>query len=123
MNTSRKKYRRSLQVHGLVRLVLLGVVAAVVAGAFVITKNRQHSLANGKSALEAEILSLDKQIDTLDLRIAAMIDREAIARRLADFGDQLVKIERAETVITGGQDDGRAQFASYRIPQRGREEF
>jgi hypothetical protein len=121
MNKSRKIYRRSLQVRGLIRLVLLGAVVAVVAGTFVVVKNRQHSLANQKSQLETEIASIDKQIETLDLRIAAMIDRDAIAARLPDMGDGLVKIEHAERVISGGR--GEDQFASYRRPRTVREEF
>lgn len=121
MNTSRKKYRRSLQVHGLIRLVLLGAISAVVAGAFVVVKNRQHALANGKGALEAEIGSIHKQIETLDLRIAKMIGRKAIAARMGDMAMGLVSIERTEKLIPG-RDEGE-QFASYRHPPSVPEEF
>ena len=104
---------------GLIRLVLLGAIAAVVAGAFVVVKNRQHALANAKGALEGEIASIHKQIETLDLRIAAMIGRDALTERLGDLGSYgLVKIERAETVISGGQDG--EQFASYHLPRAAR---
>jgi hypothetical protein len=122
MNTSRKKYRRSLQVSGIVRLVLLGAIAAVGAGAFVVVKNRQHSLASERSAIESEIVSCQKQIETLDLRIAAIIDRPAIASRLKEMGGAgLVVIESVEKVISGGEQG--EQFASYRRPRAAREEF
>ena len=111
MNTSRKKYRRSLQVNGLIRLVLLGVIAAVAGGAFVMVKNRQHALANAKGQIENEIFALNKEIETLDLRIAAMIDRDAISSRISDFDGQLVKIERAVKVKCGGANE--EQYASY----------
>ena len=123
MNKSRKIYRRSLQVSGIARLVVLGIIASVVAGTFVNVKNRQHTLANKKGEIESEITSINKQIETLDLRIAAMIDRDAIASRLRDSASSngLVKIERAEKVISGG--DQREQFASYRRPEDVRDEF
>ncbi|MFT4549880.1 MAG: putative TIM-barrel enzyme [Pseudoalteromonas tetraodonis] len=121
MNKSRKIYRRSLQVSGIVRLVMLGVIASIVAGAFVVVKNRQYALANERGAIEGEIASIDKQIETLDLRIAAMIDRDALAARLHDSGNELVKIEHAEKVIMGG--DGGEQFASYRRSRSVRDEF
>ena len=105
----------------LVRLILLGAVVAIVAGAFVVVKNRQHSLANQKSDLEGEISSIGKQIETLELRIAAMIDRDAIAARLGDMSTGLVKIERAERVLSDGEQG--EQFASYRRHRTSRDEF
>ena len=110
-------------MHGLIRLVLLGAISAVVAGAFVIVKNRQHALANEKGALNAEIGSIDRAIKTLDLRIAAMIDRDAIAARLGNMGGGLVKIERAERILIAGAQPGE-QFASYDDRSRSeRDEF
>ena len=106
---------------GLIRLVLLGAVSAVVGGAFVVVKNRQHSLANEKASIEGEIVAINKRIETLDLRIAAMVDRDAIAARLDDLGGELVKIERAERVMASGQ--VLEQFASYRRPRSERDEF
>ena len=123
MNKSRKIYRRSLQVSGIARLVALGIIASVVAGAFVNVKNRQHTLANKKGEIESEIISINKQIETLDLRIAAMIDRDAIAARLRDTAlcNGLVKIECAEKVVCGGEQGER--FASYRRPNPDSDEF
>lgn len=114
MNTSRMKYRRSLQVGGLIRLVLVGVIGAGVGGAFVVVKNRQHSLANAKAAMEAEIDQFHKQIDTLDLRIMAMVDRRVLAERLAGdmAGRGLIDIENAEQLSLAGQ--GGEQYASYK---------
>jgi len=108
-------------VDGLVRLIVLGVITAAIGGAFVVLKNRQHALANEKGSLEGQIGSIYKQIESLDLRIAAMIGRDAIAARLAEMGNGLVKIECAEKLISGG-DEG-AQFASYSRLQPAREEF
>ena len=121
MNTSRKTYRRTLQVRSLALLVMLGIVAAIVGGAFVVVKNRQHSLAKQRGVIESEIASITKQIETLDLRIAAMIDRDAIAARIQDLNVNLVKIERAEKVISGGEAEER--FAAYRRPRSADEEF
>ena len=112
MNKSRKIYRRSLQVSGIARVVVLGIIGSMVAGAFVIVKNRQHALANGKGAIESEIVAITKHIETLDLRIAAMIDRDAIAARLGVMGNGFVKIERVEKVILGAPASER--FVSYR---------
>ncbi len=108
------KYRRSLQVGGLIRLVLVGVIGAGVGGAFVVVKNRQHSLANAKAAMEAEIDQFHKQIDTLDLRIMAMVDRRVLAERLAGdmAGRGLIDIENAEQLSLAGQ--GGEQYASYK---------
>ena len=113
MNTSRKKYRRSLQVHGLVRLVLLGAISALVGGAFVIVKNRQHALANEKGALNAEIVSIDRAIKTLEMRITALVDSDAIAAQLPTMGEGLVAIDRVEKIfLIAGAEPG-AQFASH----------
>jgi len=101
-------------VGGLIRLVLVGVIGAGVGGAFVVVKNRQHSLANEKAAMEAEIEQFHKQIDTLGLRIMAMVDRKVLEERLAGdmAGRGLIDIEQTEQVSLAGQ--GGEQYASYK---------
>ncbi len=110
MNTSRKKYRRSLKVNGIVRLVLFAIAVAFVACAFVVVKNRQHTVANERRQMLEVIEGYEKQADTLELRIAAMLDRQAIAARLEIMGHSLVKIDHAETV-NGSEPE--TQLASY----------
>ena len=121
MNTSRKKYRRSLKVNGIIRLVLFGAVVAIVASAFVVVKNRQHRLANERRAMLNEISTFEKEADTIELRIAAMIDRQAIAARLGVVGHSLVKIERTESVLSDQEPE--TQLASYPTTRRVPQEF
>ena len=96
----------------MIRLVLLGGIAAGVAGAFVIVKNRQHGMANAKGGMECEIVQLHKQIETLDLDIEEMIGREVLKRLVAagKCGSGLVVIREPETVRSGRQEG--EQFVS-----------
>lgn len=123
MNTSRKKYRRSLQVSGIIRLVLLGAISAGVAGGFVVVKNRQHGLANSKVGMESEIVQLHKKLETVEIRIAGMIDRKVLEERIGKdmAGRGLVDIESTETVRAGGQPD--EQYASYRATREAADNF
>ncbi|MGI9240884.1 MAG: hypothetical protein ACR2RV_08785 [Verrucomicrobiales bacterium] len=123
MNTSRLKYRRSLQVSGLIRLALLGAITAAVGGAFVVIKNRQHGLANAKGQMEGEIEQFNKQIDTLEMRILAMIDHKVLQGLLDSEleGCGLVAIESPELISL---DSPRAeQYALYREPRGEEKEF
>jgi len=121
MNTSRRKYRRSLKVNGIIRLVLFATVVAFVACAFVVVKNRQHTLANERRGMLNEIATYEKQADTIELRIAAMMDRKAISARLSMMGHSLVKIRHVEKVEIDGE--GETQFASYPTTRRVEQEF
>jgi len=110
-------------VSGLIRLAVLGAITAAVAGAFVVVKNRQHSLANAKGVMEGEIEQFHKQIETLELRIMAMIDHKVLQRRLDGEMDGcgLVAIESPELISL---DPPRAeQYALYQEPRGEEEEF
>lgn len=95
-NRNRKRYQRQLDVGSLLSLLTIGAVAAAVACGFVGIKNARVERSDRKCSLEAEIRTLEKDVETLNQRIASGYDRRLLEGVLRDFGSALVPIESSE---------------------------
>lgn len=95
-NRNRKRYQRRLDVGSLVALLLLGAVGAAVACGFVGIKNAHVKRSDERRSLEDQIRVLEKEVETIDLRIASSHDRRSLQLALTDLRSELVPIESSE---------------------------
>jgi hypothetical protein len=95
-NRNRKRYQRRLDVGSLVALLLLGAVGATVACGFVGIKNAHVKRSDERRSLVDQIRVLEKEVETIDLRIASSHDRRALQLALTDLRSELVPIESSE---------------------------
>jgi hypothetical protein len=93
MARKRNRYRNSLGVSALVRCIAIVVVLGITGSSYVYIKNQHVAKSDRKRALESEIVELGREIETIELRYAAMMDRVAIQRKLDFTGSSLQKIE------------------------------
>lgn len=77
----------------LVRWISAVVVLGITGSSYVYIKNQYVAKSDRKKALEVEITELGRQIETIELRYASMMDRVAIQRKLDFTGSSLEKIE------------------------------
>ena len=96
MRKNRKRYQRRLDVLSLVSLLIFGAVSAAVACGFVGIKNGHVERSDAKRALIDEIRTLEKEVKTVELRIARTYERRALAGALRSLGSELVPIETSE---------------------------
>ncbi len=99
MTRNRKRYTRSLPLSGLIRIGMFGVLATGLGCGFVHVKNQHVAKGDQKRELERGIVKLEKEIDTIKLRIAEVTDRDAIRIRLHVMGSDLVQIDGHRRVI------------------------
>ncbi len=96
-NRNHKRYQRRLDVGSLLSLLALGVIVTTVACGFVGgIKNARVERGDRRCSLEAEIRVLEKDVATLDQRIASGYDRRLLEGALRDLGSALVPIESSE---------------------------
>lgn len=103
MAKNRKRYQRSLNIGVIVSVLFFGVVAASVACGFVFIKNAHVKRANVKRHLEDEIRGLQKEVETIGLRVSRAHDRQSLANRLGQMESALVPIQASE-MLTGMPD-------------------
>ena len=96
MKKNRKRYQRRLDVLSLVALLVFGAVVAGVACGFVGIKNGHVDHSDLRRNLEDEIRVLEKEVETVELRIARGWDRRSLDSALARLGSDLVPIESSE---------------------------
>lgn len=82
-------------------LVIVCVVGGVLGCGFVHVRTRGVTNGDLKRGLEREIVSLEKEIDTLELRVAQATDRETLMMRLHMEGSELVQIENQYRTLRG----------------------
>lgn len=93
MRRRRNRYRNSLEVSTLVRWILVVLVLGGLASSFVYIKNQHIARGNLKKIIEVEIAQLEREIETIELRYATMMDRVVIHRKLQFTGSGLRKID------------------------------
>ena len=92
MVRKRNRYKNSLGVFGLIRWVLVVTIFGITGSSYVYIKNQHVVKSDLKKALEEELETLDREIETAELRSASMMDRVAIQRKLDFTGSSLRKI-------------------------------
>ncbi len=98
---NRKRYTRNPGLRSILLVLVVGIVATSLGCGFVHMRTRRVTNGDQKRALEREIVSLQKDVDTLELRIAQATDRDALKMRLRMDGSDLVQIENQYRVIRG----------------------
>ena len=96
MAKNRKRYQRRLDVGSIISLFSLAVVVAVVACGFVGIKNAHIERSDLRRTLEEKIVTMEKEVDTIDLRIAVLCDRRVLTASLLRYGSKLVPIMSSE---------------------------
>ena len=99
MARNRKRYQRRLDIGSIISLFSLAVVFAVVACGFVGIKNAHVERSDQRQTLEEKISIMEKEVDTIDLRIASLCDRRVLAASLHKYGSKLVPIETSEELL------------------------
>ena len=96
MAKNRKRYQRRLDVGSIISVFSIVVVVAVVACGFVGIKNAHVERSDLRRTLEEKIATMEKEVDTIDLRIAELCDRRELAANLIKYGSKLVPIITSE---------------------------
>ena len=96
MVKNQKRYQRRLDVGSILSLLLLAAVVAVVACGFVVIKNAHVERGDVRRTLEKKIALMEKEVDSIDLRISALCDRRVLANSLRKHESKLVPIIRSE---------------------------
>ncbi|MFV1994002.1 MAG: hypothetical protein ACC661_01100 [Verrucomicrobiales bacterium] len=77
----------------MIRWVLVVLVLGASASSYVYIKNQHVARGNQKKAIEVDIARLEREIETIELRYASMMDRVVIHRKLQFTGSGLRKID------------------------------
>lgn len=75
------------------RWILVVVVLGITGSSYVYIKNQHVAKSDRKKALEEEINQVEREIETIELRYASMMDRVAVQRKLEFTGSSLRKID------------------------------
>jgi len=106
-----KRYTRGVGVRAMLLVLFTGLIATSLGCGFVHMRIRRVTTGDQKRGLEREIASLEREIDTLELRFAQATDREALMMRLRLEGSELVQIENQYRTLRG--------VATERVAARG----
>jgi hypothetical protein len=101
MKKNRKRYTRNLELRTILLVLVFGIIGTSLGCGFVHLRTSRVTNGDQKRALEREILSLGKEIDTLALHVAQATDREALLMRLHMEGSELVQIENQYRTLRG----------------------
>lgn len=95
----RNRYRNPLRTQGMSLMVFLFLAVSMVGICFVHIRNQHVKKGDEIRAMEQEIARMDKEIEMHELRIAGLMDREDIERRLEWLGSDLAKVPRHGMVV------------------------
>ncbi len=101
MKKNRKRYTRNLGVRTIFLVLVFGIIGTALGCGFVHLRTSRVTNGDQKRMLEREIVSLQKEIDTLELHVAQATDREALLMRLHMEGSELVQIENQFQTLSG----------------------
>ncbi|MCB1076202.1 MAG: hypothetical protein KDM64_00115 [Verrucomicrobiae bacterium] len=99
------RYRNPLKTPMLTRIVFLCVTAGLIGAAFCIVRNRHVKKGDEIHAAEREIVRLDKEIEMWELRVAGLLDRSDMTRRLAWMKSDLGDIRASKVLMVSPQDE------------------
>ncbi|MFK5921973.1 MAG: hypothetical protein QM496_07325 [Verrucomicrobiota bacterium] len=92
------QYQNSLQIASMVRWVFLLAVFGALGASFVYIRNRHVAKGDEIQNYENVIRNKDREIELLELRIAALMDRNELARELYRHDSELREIESNQVV-------------------------
>ena len=104
MRTRAKRNQHRMEMAGLVRWVLLAATVGTIGASFVLVRNRHVSEGDLILAYEGEIRNLDREIEMLELRVDAQMNRDEIAGNLVRHGSGLKPVN-ASRVLTVRPDE------------------
>jgi hypothetical protein len=104
MRAHAKKSRHQMEMAGLVRWVLLAATVGAIGASFVLVRNRHVSEGDVILAFEEEIFNLDREIEMLELRVDAQMNRDQIAGGLARHGSLLKPLDAARVLTLRPED-------------------
>lgn len=103
----KNRYRNRVSGLALSRLILCGTLLLATGAGFVLVRNQHVIVGNEIRAIEDRIVSLDREIEMWELRIAGVRDRQELSRRLRWVQSDLGDIESSR-LIELRQDGGGA---------------
>lgn len=92
------QYQNSLQLASMVRWVFLLAVFGALGASFVYIRNLHVAKGDEIRAHEYVIRDMDREIEMLELRIAGLMDRNELARRLYHHDSDLREIESTQVI-------------------------
>ena len=98
MKRKKNAYRNSLKTGSLVFWVLLASMVGVVGASYVHVKNRHVAKGDEIREFEREIQELDQEVEMIELRIAGLLDRSELSRRLSQADSALKKIDQTAVI-------------------------
>jgi len=94
----RNRYRNPVRMKAVIRMVLVCLLLGVVGGVFVFLRNLHVKTGDKIHSTELAIAELDHEIQLWELRIAAAMDRNELARQLKWVGSELRPIDPARVL-------------------------
>ncbi len=92
----------------MVRWVFLLIVFGALGASFVYIRNRHVAKGDEIRAHEYVIHDMDQEIEMLELRIAALMDRNELARQLYHHDSELREIESTQVITMRVGEVGRS---------------
>lgn len=92
------QYQNSLHFASMVRWVFLLAVFGALGASFVYIRNRHVAKGDEIRGHEYVIHDMDREIEMLELRIAALMDRNELARQLYLQDSDLREIESTQVI-------------------------
>lgn len=89
----RNRYRNPLKTPGLFRVLFICLALGGIGACFVTIRNRHVTKGNEITQREREIEQLEREIEMWELRIAGVMDRAELSRRLRWKGSDLRDID------------------------------
>lgn len=93
MRRNRNLDRRPLRTPGVIRTASLLLIAGMIGAAFGLIRNQHVRKGDEIRLAEASIAECEKEIEMWELRIAGMLDRSDLSRRLKWCGSDLKEID------------------------------
>ena len=111
----RNRYKNRIRSIVICRLVFGALLLLGVGAGFVLMRNEHVMNGHELRELEQEIVELDREIELWELRIAAVRDRQELARRLRWVQSDLIEIDPAHVIELNEKDNpGGPVAASHR---------
>lgn len=104
----KNRYRNSLKTPILVRIAFYFMVLCVFSGSYVLLKNRQVIKGDRIHAAENAVTDLDKEIELWQVRVAGLMDRGELGRRLKWAGSELREVDPSQVLVLRPGEEIRA---------------
>ncbi|MEM9016595.1 MAG: hypothetical protein AAGC68_06245 [Verrucomicrobiota bacterium] len=108
----KNRYRNRIRPITLWRMTLGGILVLATGACFVLARNQHVMTGHEIREIEDRITQMDREIEMWELRTAAVIDRQELARRLRWVKSQLIEVDGRKVIEIGGFGEGRSEVAS-----------